>query len=615
MTTLDLDDEFAPVTRLHPGDFERHPHNGAPYVTHPTDTARGQGNKPELIEQCNAAGIVLPQKITVDILKDLLRRPKRVQYGRPSGLGKQVENTINLQKWSERMEALGLATDPDLYEEAKQLLDLDRDGDEFKQLADSIAVKAKRVAQAQLAADRGTHHHGLTEDYDNDRDPVARMEAGELLGVPRHVQHALLQAWALMLDTYDIEILATEATCVDDVWCQAGTLDRVGHLRRDLRFVLPDGEIVTLPAGLVPILDIKTGQLRLDDSGRLVYWQSYAVQLASYAQSRPYNTQTGERGEWGFDIDQKWAIIAHLDILSALEGNAVCRLILVDLEAGRHAGNLCVAARVWEKRRDVFSVPSDDLAVTVPVHMPTEPEIEPAPESATATRRHWLVARIDVVKERGHGRELIAVWPQGVPGTATDHQHTDAELDLIHQAVDLIEKRHQLPLNPDPASVARKVEAVLEARRERLTIVQPSTPAFDEGGTLTGDEFADLQQFTADAAIEHRGLVEAWLAEAIKGGVGFSAARIQSTRRRAIIQAAFALAALCDGLESEADLAVAALQLGTGLDRVGGAPVGVTLGQLTESQATAVIAAARQAPNLALSYDSGEPRFVDQIAS
>lgn len=612
MTTLDLDGEFAPVTRLHPGDFERHPHNGAPYVTHPTDTIRPQGNKSELREQCIAAGVELPQRITVDIMRDLLRRPKRVQYGRPSGLGKQIENTINLQKWSERMVALGIARDSTLQNEAAKLADLDQNGDEFKQAADALAVKAKQVAQAHLAAERGTHHHELTEDVDNDRDPIARMERGEQLGVPRHVQHALLDAWASMLTTFGLEILATEAPCVDDGWCQAGTLDRIARLTRDLRFVLPDGEIVTLPAGLIIVLDIKTGRLRVDEkTGLLAYWLSYAVQLASYAKSVPYNTATGCRGEWGFKIDQRWAVIAHLDILAALDGEAVCRLILVDLEAGRHAGDLCVDARKWEKRKDVFSVPCDDLAVRVPVNKPAETDINPSDGAASATRRQWLLGRIEVVKEHGYADELIAVWPQGVKGTATDHQHNDAELDLIHQAVDTIEKRHGLPLDPDPGAVARKVDAILDARRA-TPVASSTSSAPDEGVDLADAEFDALQQAIQGAPPENQQLVNTWLAEAIKANVGFSAARVRSTRRRAIIHAAFALANLCEGKTSETDLAVAALHLVTGTEH---GTIGETLGRLTQPEAEAVLDLVGDVDRLALSYSTGRPRLVAQIAS
>jgi hypothetical protein len=82
----------------------------------------------------------------------------------------------------------------------------------------------------------------------------------------------------------------------------------------------------------------------------------------------PYDPDTDTRGEWPFEIDQRWAIIAHLDVLTALnEGEAVCRLILLDLEAGRAAGDLCVAAREWQKRTDVFSLPGAAPSVSVPV--------------------------------------------------------------------------------------------------------------------------------------------------------------------------------------------------------------------------------------------------------
>jgi len=357
----------APAERLS-GQFRRHAKTGAPYVADPERTSKETGTKAELIARCAERGITVPEKATVAILQGLLGpRPSIVQYGRPSSLGKQIEDQTNLQKWSERMVALGIASDGELQQAASELVDLDHESAEFKEAADAVARRAKTIAQAHLAAERGTHHHELTEDVDKDRDPVERMSAGEGLGVPIPVQKALVAAWSQMLATFDIEILATEAPCVDDVWRQAGTLDRVCRLRRDLRFITVTGEYVTLPAGWVGILDIKTGRLRLDRGGFVAYWQGYSVQLASYAQSVRYDPDTDTRTPWEWPIDQKWAVIAHLDVLAALAGEAVCRLVLVDLEAGRHAGALCVAAKQWEKRTDVFSLPIDDLAVRVPV--------------------------------------------------------------------------------------------------------------------------------------------------------------------------------------------------------------------------------------------------------
>jgi hypothetical protein len=306
-----LDVQAAAATRR-PGEFARN-HQGAPWVADPVETAKYAGNKAQLIELCAKRGIEVPAKVTVAQLHELLGpRAKNVLYGRPSALGKQIENTTMLQKWSERAVALGLWLDwretlqdnGELTDDPPLLADLaatdpqSLDDDEARDVLDAIAVKAKNRARAGIAAERGTHEHGVTEDIDEGVDPIERIQRGEELGIPAHVGHALAEAWRKMLVEFDLEILAVEATCVDDVWRQAGTLDRIARLRRDLRFVLPTGEIVIIPAGTVLILDIKTGKLRLDDAGFLSHWQSYAVQLASYAQSVPYDPDTDTRWTW-----------------------------------------------------------------------------------------------------------------------------------------------------------------------------------------------------------------------------------------------------------------------------------------------------------------------------
>ena len=52
------------------------------------------------------------------------------------------------------MTVLGMAIDPNLVELAKTLIDLDRDGPEFRALGDDLAKKARDVAKAMLAAHR-----------------------------------------------------------------------------------------------------------------------------------------------------------------------------------------------------------------------------------------------------------------------------------------------------------------------------------------------------------------------------------------------------------------------------------------------------------------------------
>lgn len=359
-------------TRL-PGDFARHPKTGAPYVSDPTQTRQPTGTKAELVAKCAARCIEVPAKATVATLKGLLGPEMRtVQYGRPSSLGKQIENMTNLQKWSERAVALGCfldfvaacdqAAEPALFVELLGLDDdhYDLDDADARTLLDAIAVKAKNIAQAGIAAERGTHTHALTEDADNERDWIERARSGEDLGIPEAAQRALVAAWEQMLDVEGIEILAVETAVVDDEWRQAGTLDRIARLTADRQFVRPGGEIVTLPAGWVGVLDVKTGRLRAGNDGHPDYWHGYAVQIASYAQAVPYDPDTDTRGTWEWPIDQQWGIIAHLDVGAALDGEARCRLVLVDLAAGREAGERCVWGRSWEKRRDVFSLVVDD---------------------------------------------------------------------------------------------------------------------------------------------------------------------------------------------------------------------------------------------------------------
>ena len=113
-----------PAPRL-PGDFARHPHTGAPWVDHPTKTKKRPGLKPALLDEAKRLGIELPDgKVTVAVLYDLLGPvPTRVMYGRPSSLGKQIENTTNLQKWSERAVALGIYLDPGVFSELRELDD------------------------------------------------------------------------------------------------------------------------------------------------------------------------------------------------------------------------------------------------------------------------------------------------------------------------------------------------------------------------------------------------------------------------------------------------------------------------------------------------------------
>lgn len=294
--------------------------------------------------------------------------PKLLKYGRPSGLNKQIESSYQLQKWAERQIIYGLSLpDDQLTAKLVALAELERDSNEAKDLADGIVVRAKDLAKASIAADRGTHIHAVTEDIDLDRSWVDRAADGEALGLDGHVQAAMLNAWDAALLAYDLEVLAVEARVVHDGWRQAGTLDRIVRLARDITFA--NG--VTLPADTVVLLDVKTGKWRPD------FWHAYAVQCKVYAAATPYDTATDTRGGWPWPVDQNWAIIAHLPVDEALSGRAVCRFVLVDIaSAGTIIDQVIMPAKQWAARRDLFALAhGEEPQVAYDIAMPTDRSI------------------------------------------------------------------------------------------------------------------------------------------------------------------------------------------------------------------------------------------------
>lgn len=327
--------------------------------------------------------------------------PKRIKYGRPSNFGKDIENTYNLQRWSERQIIFGLVADPtgtDLTERLVALADLDPESDAGKSAADGVIAIAKDKAKANLAAARGTHIHTVTEFDDTDRDWITRLEHGEQLGLPAQVQAAMSAAWSTMLGRYGLEILATELPVVHDGWRQAGTLDRIARLTRHIEF--DNG--VTLPAGAVIVLDVKTGKLRLTPGGRVQYWHSYSIQLVAYADAVPYDVDAEVRLERTHDINPDWAIIAHLPVDEALQGKATCRLVLVDLQAARTVvEGVVMPAKEWQARSDVFAMVAahePQVVIDIEVDDPPaveEPEVDPFDGLPTATANGTRTVRHD----------------------------------------------------------------------------------------------------------------------------------------------------------------------------------------------------------------------------
>lgn len=350
--TVILDPAPAPtkggLTKL-PGDFPRSS-AGTPYVTDPSGALVKSGHNKGL--------------------------PKLLAYGRPSGFGDQIEDSYNLTKWSERKVVLGIALGDDEARAACFNLAYyadDCESAEFKAAADGVIVAAKAAAKSMLDADRGTYMHSVCLEG-------VGTDEGAALGIPIPVERDLAQAWRQMLADYGLHVLGVELPCVNDDLRTAGTLDAHVRLTRELRLLGPGGEVVILAAGTVLVLDLKTGKLRR--KGRqlehIQYWASYPLQIAAYAGSVPYDTDTETRGEWGYEIDQRWALLAHLNTREAIAGEpAACTLVLVDIAAGRAACDVVVAAKNWEKRTDVMTVQPPQIASGEATHPSASSDAEP----------------------------------------------------------------------------------------------------------------------------------------------------------------------------------------------------------------------------------------------
>jgi len=413
-----------------PGDFKRKGVDGAPYVSDPDGAVVKSGARKG--------------------------EPKWKLYGRPSSLGKKLGDSYRLSLYQRRMVAKGFAVAPDLLEQAAPLVDLTNDDAEFRTIGDAVVAAAERAAKASLAADRGTHGHALTEDHDREGDPIARMEHGETLGIPTPSQHALVEAWRQVLDRYGLEVLATEAKVVNDALRVAGTLDRIVRLTRDLTF----GD-VTLPAGLVLVLDIKTGKLRLANDGTIAYWSDYAIQTYAYATAVPYDTTTEARTAWPWQVSTDWALICHLDVKAAIDGEARASLVLVDLAAGRHGAELVAAVDAWEARTDIFTIDPD--AIVVPVTTTTDNK-----ESDHENRNLANLPSTDVLQPEGTSvTDGQGAEGAGHGGTSpADHGGVGAQASpVLTRAEQLAALPHGTPdegPDADPADVQAEQDAYSE---------------------------------------------------------------------------------------------------------------------------------------------------------
>lgn len=271
---------------------------------------------------------------------------KPVAYTRCTTFIDCLEDKFNLQKWMQRMVALGLASRPDL------LLSVSAHREDKRQL-DKICEDAREAAAASAAATTGTALHALTELIDRGQ-PLPE-------GLPANVL-ASLKAYEAA--TADLKATHIETFCVQDTLKVGGTPDRVVKYGK-ARY----------------IADIKTGSI---EWGAL----KIAMQLAIYARSHTYDIATGGRGD--HDADRERGLIIHLPAVED-PADARCDLHWIDLKEGWNA--VLVAKTVREKRALKFKDLTTPFAPLEPARplavVPTLEDQIKACTTADAVRALW----------------------------------------------------------------------------------------------------------------------------------------------------------------------------------------------------------------------------------
>jgi hypothetical protein len=274
-----------------------------------------------------------------------------------------LEDTYNLQRWGERMTALGMARRRDLTLAASAITD---PTDRFqKRTLNDIAKQAKDAAGAGAAAITGTALHTMSEKID-------RGEPTD--GIP---EEFLSDLEAYRRVTKGLETVAIEGFCVRDDLQVGGSYDRIIRFTDEfldayerehggpLYYPKTEGSPLHHPVqpGDAVIGDLKTGNVDFG-MGKI------AMQLGVYANSVDYDHGIGTRSPLAGNPSKDWGVVIHLP---AGSGNA--RLLWVDVRSGwETARDVATKVHAWRKRNNELSTQFASTAVT-PRQAPTLVEL------------------------------------------------------------------------------------------------------------------------------------------------------------------------------------------------------------------------------------------------
>lgn len=232
------------------------------------------------------------------------------EWTRATTIAGVLPDRWNLEKWGERMVALGIAKQPELYALAKA------SKPEDKQRLDKLCRDAKAAAGAGSAATFGNALHSFTEALDN----------GEEVDPP-YPYNLDIDAYRAGMKKHRLKVLSSEQIVINPEIGIAGTYDR----------------LLEVPGREDPVIgDIKTG--KSVDFSHL----EHAVQLAIYANAtHRFNVETGEVEPVG-PVDREVGLILHLPV-----GKAKLEIYELDLVEGWAAAKLAHQVYHLRKRKDL----------------------------------------------------------------------------------------------------------------------------------------------------------------------------------------------------------------------------------------------------------------------
>lgn len=447
----------------------------------------------------------------------------------PSAIAKVPESTEALTTWKLRRTAQGMALRPELATAVSAAGADDR-------AIDAICEEAMTAAGAASGRDYGTAVHKITD----------LIDGGDfVLETPEVI--AIRDTWRTLLESHDLEVVASEQVIVHPDLMVAGRFDRVVRHR-------PSGELF--------ILDTKTGKSAAE------FLQAHAVQLWLYA-SAPWRAD-GPSGDVDFEVSEfvpMWPVRQDVALVAHLPQGGEASIVAVDIAAGAACfTEVILPTWAWRNRKD--------LRVDAWARCGAAPA-----EVDNLRQRLTTVASLssDVAQK------VRANWPQGVPTLAAGG-HTAEQFAALVALVEMAERAVSAPFADLPAAVPPRRELPVDETVTHLAGV------VDDGPEASDDQVIAVRNAYDSLDDAGRSWIRSVMIEATQAGRSVHLASNRSLRAVRIVEGLVALSA-AGAEDSDAVRALVSMVMRSDDPLMPSIPVGDVVSALSLTEAAAWVAA------------------------